>query len=66
MTYETDFEPQQADAIATAVRNVAEHQPVEVATRADLAALDTRLYRFLLIQAAGIVGLTVATIRLLD
>ena len=76
MTYDTlataraladaGLEPRQAEAIATAIREAAEHQPVEAATRADLSALEARLYRFLLIQAAGIVGLTVAIIRLLD
>ena len=54
------------------MRRAAEHDAADVATqadiaavRADLAALEARLYRFLLVQAAGIVGLTVAIIRLL-
>ena len=58
--------PDHADAIVDAVRQAAEHDAADVATRADLAALEARLYRFLLVQAAGIVGLTVAIIRLLD
>lgn len=58
--------PDHADAIVDAVRQAAEHDAVDVATRADLAALEARLYRFLLVQGAGIVGLTVAIIRLLD
>lgn len=56
--------PDHADAIVDAVRQAAEHDAA--ATPADLAALEARLYRFLLVQAAGIVGLTVAIIRLLD
>ncbi len=65
--------PEQADAITAAVAVAAEHDAANVATQADLAAVRTdiaameaRLYRFLLVQAAGIVGLTVAIIRLLD
>lgn len=78
MTYDTlataraladaGLDPRQADAIATAIREAAESK--DYVTRADLDAaitgLEARLYRFLLIQAAGIVGLTVAIIRLLD
>ena len=76
MTYDTlaiarapadeGLDPRRAEAIATAIREAAEHQPVEAATRADSSALEARLCRCLLIQAAGIVGLTVAAIRLLD
>ena len=68
----------QADAITDAVRSAAEHDNAAeppatarelaaglAAVRTDLAALEARLYRFLLLQAAGIVGLTVAIIRLL-
>ena len=40
------------------------HDAGHLATKADLAALEARLYRFLLIQAGAIVGLTVAIIRL--
>ena len=58
--------PEHADAITAAVRQAAEHDAANLATQADLAALEARLYRFLLVQAAGIVGLTVAIIRLFD
>ena len=33
--------------------------------KAELATLEVRLYRFLLVQSVGIVGLTVAFIRLM-
>ena len=52
---------EQADAITDAVRRAAEHDAAGIdtdtlATRADLAALEARIYRAMLVQAGGIVG----------
>ena len=60
-----DLTDAQADAITAAVRRAAEHDPAAVdvdalATKADvraeLAALEARIYRAMLIQAGAIVG----------
>ena len=48
----------QADAIADGIRQAAEHQPGDPATKADIAALETRLLKWMV----GIV-LTVAGIQ---
>ena len=56
---------QQADAITDAVRQAAA-APADMATKADLAALEARVYRAMLIQAGAIVGAVVAILRMLD
>lgn len=67
-----------ADAITNAVRQAAEHDPAgldtgALATKADIAALKTdvaaleaRIYRAMLVQAGAIVGAVIAILRFLD
>ena len=67
-------DPKLADAITAAVRQAAEHAD-HVTTdkfnaglaeiRADITALEARIYRAMLIQAGAIVGAVVAILRLL-
>lgn len=47
----------QVDAITDAVRQAAEHDAATVATRSDLSALETRLYRAMLMQTIVTIGL---------
>ena len=79
---DADLTPAQADAITDAVRQAAE-QSVDVdalatkadlahfATKADLTALEARIYRAMLVQAAivgalvGIAGMVLGALRLL-
>lgn len=73
-----DLTPAQVDAITDAVRQAAEHdhESVDVdslATKSDLAALEARIYRAMLVQAGaivgalvGIAGIVVGALRLLD
>jgi hypothetical protein len=56
------FTQEQAEAIA---RGIADADTSELATKQDLAELKAELFRFLLVQSIGIVGLTVALIKLL-
>lgn len=69
-------EPPHADAITDAVRLAAEYNDADLVTKtdldsrdyvtkADLAALEARLYKFLLVQGLTIIGLTVGITRLL-
>ena len=62
------LDPKQADAITDAVRQAADHgdhvTPGDL--RAEIGALEARLYRFLMVQAFGIIGATVAILRFLD
>ena len=70
-----DLTPAQADAITAAVRKAAEHDAAAadtLATKADLAALEARIYRAMLVQAGaivgapvGIAGIVVGALRLL-
>ncbi|MYJ11838.1 MAG: hypothetical protein F4086_16120 [Gemmatimonadetes bacterium] len=55
----------QADATARAIEDAAGDVLDRVATREDLARLETRLYRVLLIQTGVIVGAVVALLRLI-
>ena len=58
-------DPKLADAITAAVRQVADRDTDALATKADLAALEARLYRAMLLQAGAIVGAVVAILRML-
>ncbi len=72
-----DLTDAQADAITDAVRQAAEHDAAAVdvetlATKADLTALEARIYRAMLVQAGaivgalvGIAGIVVGALRLL-
>ncbi len=59
---EAGFEEAQAEAVVAAVGGA---MGENVATKADLAALEARLYRHLWIMAAGIVGVTVTLMKLI-
>ena len=59
---EAGFEEAQAEAVVAAVGG---DMGENVATKADLAALEARLYRHLWIMAAGIVGVTVTLMKLI-
>ena len=62
------IDPKQADAITDAVRQAADHgdhvTPGDL--RAEIGAVEARLYRFLMVQALGIIGATVAILRFVD
>ena len=57
-----DLTTAQVDAITDAVRQAAEHDAAAepLATRADLFALESRIYRAMLMQAGAIVGALVS------
>ena len=57
------FNPAQADAITAAVREA--HSAADYVTRADLLALELRLIKWIVGTAIGIVGATVAIVRML-
>lgn len=62
--------PAQMDAIADAVRQAAEHDHDSIdidalATKTDLAALEARIYRAMLVQAGAIVGAVIGILRFL-
>jgi hypothetical protein len=59
---EAGMERRMAEAI---VEGLAEADTSELATKADLAELKAELFRFMLVQSIGIVGLTVALVKLL-
>ena len=59
---EAGFEEAQAEAVVAAVGGA---MGENVATKADLTALEARLYRHLWIMAAGIVGVTVTLMKLI-
>ena len=72
---DADLTAAQADAITAAVRKAAEHDVTDtdtLATKADLTALEARIYRAMLVQAGaivgalvGIAGIVVGALRLL-
>ena len=71
---EADLTPAQVDAITEAVRQAANHgdhvtsEQFKVGLaelRTEIAGLETRLYRAMLIQMAATIGGTVAILRLL-
>ena len=53
------------DAITDAIRQAAEHEGADYATSAELAAMEARIYRAMLIQAATIVGAVIGILRFL-
>jgi len=59
---EAGMERPVAEAI---VEGLAETDTSALATKADLAELKAEIFRFLLLQAVGIIGLTVTLIKLL-
>ena len=59
---EAGMERPVAEAI---VEGLAETDTSALATEADLAELKAEIFRFLLLQAVGIIGLTVTLIKLL-
>ena len=59
---EAGMERPMAEAI---VEGLAEADTSELVTKADLAELKAELFRFMLVQAMAVVGLTVALIKLL-
>lgn len=73
-----DLTPAQVDAITDAVRQAAEHDAAgldtgALATKAgvtalktDVAALEARIYRAMLVQAGAIVGAVIGILRFLD
>ena len=63
-----DFTPAQADALTDAVRQAAEHDAAGVgtlATKADLAALEPRLVKWIVGTGVAGAGLVAAALRLL-
>jgi hypothetical protein len=60
---EAGMERRMGEAI---VEGLAEADTSELATKADLAELKAELFRFMLVQSIGIVGLTVALVKLLQ
>jgi hypothetical protein len=56
------MERQVAEAV---VEGLADADTSDLATKADLAELKAEMFRFMLVQAVAIVGLTVALIKLL-
>ena len=60
-----DLTPAQVDAITDAIRQAAEHEGADYATGAELAAMEARIYRAMLIQAGAIVGAVVGILRFL-
>ena len=70
---ESGIPPAQADAITAAVAAAAEQDVGGVATqtditavRADMASLEARIYRAMLIQAGVIIGAIVGILRVLE
>jgi hypothetical protein len=59
---EAGMEPRMAEAI---VEGLAEADTSDLATKSDLAELKAEIFRFMLLQAVGIIGLTVALIKVL-
>ena len=65
------IDPAHADAITNAVRRAAEHDASGIdvntlATKADLAALELRLVKWLIGVAFAGAGLTIAALRLIE
>ena len=58
-------QPEHAEAIANAVREAANAGREELATKSDLAALELRLTNKLYAVAIGIVGVTIAAVKLI-
>ena len=59
------IEPEQAEAVADAVRQAAEHQGVDatvLATRADLATLEARLIKWVVGIVLAVAGLQTAAL----
>jgi hypothetical protein len=56
------MEREMAEAI---VEGLAEADTSELATKTDLTELKAEIFRFMLLQAVGIIGLTVTLIKLL-
>ena len=54
------IETRQAEAIVSEVRDAATADRADLATKADLAALEARMYRALWIQAAALIGTQLA------
>ena len=54
------IETRQAEAIVSEVRDAATTDRADLATKADLAALEARMYRALWIQAAALIGTQLA------
>ena len=54
------IETRQAEAIVSEVRDAATADRADLATKADLAALEARMYRALWIQAAALIGAQLA------
>ena len=54
------IERRQAEAIADAVRQAVSADRGDLATKADLAGLEARMYRALWIQAAALIGAQIA------
>ena len=48
------------------MRQAAGHEGADCATRADLAAMEARMCRAMLIQAGAIVGAVIGILRFLD
>ena len=59
------METAQVDALTDAIRQAAEHEHAEHATRADIATLRGDIYRAMLIQAGAIVGAVIGPLRFL-
>ena len=62
---EAGFENRQAEAVAGVMRHAVGADRDTLATKADLAALEARLYRALWMQGAGIVAVMAALIAAL-
>lgn len=61
---EAGIDPAHADALASAIREAAEHhRAADFASRADLAALEARIYRAMLIQTGALLAGVAALMR---
>ena len=63
---EAGFENRQAEAVAGVMRHAVDADRDTIATKADLAFLEARLYRALWMQGAGIVAVMAALIAALE
>ena len=57
---EAGFDERQAEAAVSMVRDAAGADRADLATKADLAGLEARMYRALWIQAAALIGTQLA------
>lgn len=59
------IETSHAEAIAAVIREAAGADHATLASKADLASLEARIYRAMLLQAFAVAGIVIAAIKLL-